>query len=628
MADGDSRSEEEARELPSPLETKAEGLPPRPGVYLFKDKRGKVIYVGKAKSLRERVRSYVRGGDGRYQIGFLMSRAADIETLVTANETEALILENNLIKQYKPRYNIRLQDDKSYVSVKVTAKDEWPRIIVTRKISKDGNTYLGPFASAAGVRETVDVIRKIFPLRSCSDAVFRNRSRPCLEYQIKRCMAPCVLDIDRGEYEQHLRGAVQLLEGKTEALSKELTRRMTKASEEQRFEDAARMRDRVAVVEKVAEQQKVVDHGGGDRDVFGLYREGGFIEAQVLVVRGGKLVGNHGYNFEDHELPDEEVLSSLLSRFYQAERFVPEEVLLPLSVEGAEVLADYLSQTRSRRVKVLVPQRGERRSLVEMALENAAHAFAERNDESSRRQKMLEELQRKLGLTSMPKRIECFDISHSQGDAVVASLVAFDEGVPDKAGYRRFKLKGVQRNDDFAAMREVLSRRLTRGLKEGGLPDLIVVDGGKGQLAMAVAAIEELGIEGVALASLAKDKVARDPASAEITHSEERVFRPGRSNPIVLRRNSNALFLLQQLRDEAHRFAITFHRSVRSKERLVSQLDGIAGIGPSKRKALLTRFGSVSGVAAANLQELAGVPGITAANAEAILEHLGRDADR
>jgi excinuclease ABC subunit C len=619
--------EEECAAEPSALVAKVESLPTRPGVYLFKDTKGKVIYVGKAKSLRDRLRSYVKDGDGRYQIRFLMDRAADVDTLVTASETEALILENNLIKQYKPRYNIRLKDDKSYVSVKVTSKDEWPRIVVTRKIARDGNTYLGPFASAAGVRETVETIRKVFPLRTCSDTVFRNRSRPCLEYQIKRCLAPCVYEVDREAYAQHLRGAVQLLEGKTETLVGELTNRMQTFADEERFEDAARIRDRIAVVSKVAEKQKVVEHGGGDRDVFGFYREGGYIEAQVLIVRGGKLVSHHAYEFDDHHLPDEEVLSSLLGRFYESERFVPDEVLLPFDVEGREPLADYLTDKRGRKTAVLVPVRGEKRRLVEMAIENAAHAFHERVDESARREKMLNELQRKLGLPSTPKRIECFDISHVQGEAVVASMVAFDEGVPDKSAYRRYKLRDVQRNDDFAAMKEVLSRRLARGKNDGDLPDLIVVDGGKGQLAMAGEAMRELEIEGVELASLAKDRVTSDVTGDEIKHSEERVFRPGRSNPITLRRNSNALFLLQQVRDEAHRFAITFHRELRSKKRLRSQLDDIEGVGPTRRKALLSHFGSIKRVREAGVDDIAAVGGIGRELAQVIKRALDDSSD-
>lgn len=614
-----------APEQPDPsdaLRAKADGLPPRPGVYLFKDGRGKVIYVGKAKSLRDRVRAYINESDTRYQVRFLMDRAADFETLVTVSETEALILENNLIKQYKPRYNIKLKDDKSYLSVKVTTKDAWPRILVTRRIVKDGNTYLGPYASAAGLRDSLDTIRKVFPLRTCSDPVFRNRSRPCLEYQIKRCLAPCVYDVDDEEYRRQLGGAMQLLEGKTDALIAELESSMSAASDEECFEEAARLRDRIQAVSRVAEKQKVVSHGGGDRDVFGFYREGGFIEAQVLLVRAGKLVSHHAYQLEDYHLPDDEVLSSLTGRFYERERQIPDEVLLPSQFEGMAALAEYLSDLRGRAVAVAVPQRGEKRRLVEMAIENATHGFRERHDEAARREKMLAELQRKLGLASMPKRIECCDISHVQGENVVASMVAFDEGLPHKDGYRRYKLREVQRNDDFAAMKEVLTRRLARGKEEGGLPDLIVVDGGRGQLAMAVEAMREIGVEGVELCSLAKDRVASDATGAELEHSEERVFRPGRSNAIVLRRNSNALFLLQHLRDEAHRFAITFHRKLRSKQRLRSGLDDIPGVGPAKRKALLAHFGSIKRVREASIDDLAALPGINRDLADRILAAL------
>jgi excinuclease ABC subunit C len=620
-------SASEREKLEERMAEKAASAPTGPGVYIFKDRRGKALYVGKAKNLRDRVRSYIRGGDGRYQVTFLMDRAADFETLVTVSETEALILENNLIKQYKPRYNIKLQDDKSYVSVKVTVKDEWPRILVTRKIERDGGLYLGPYASASGIRETLEVARKVFPLRTCSDAVFRNRSRPCLEYQIKRCLAPCVLPVDRGEYERQLKSAIQLLEGKTDALATELRDSMVKAAEEERYEDAARIRDRLDAIAKVAEKQKALVHGGGDRDVFGFYREGGFLEAQVLFVRSGKLVGNNSYRLEDFEFPDEEVISALTGRFYEGDRYIPEEVLLPLDFEGAGALAEYLTGLRHAKVSVFAPQRGDKRRLVEMALENARQAFADRNDETLRRERMIEELRSKLHLASSPKRIECVDISHSQGEAVVASLVVFDEGRPDKSSYRRYKLRGVQRNDDFAAMKEVLSRRLTRGKEEGGLPDLLLVDGGKGQLAMAVEAVKELGIEGVELASLAKDKVVEGEFSGEhVEHSEERVFRPGRSNPIVLRRNSNALFLLQQVRDEAHRFAITFHRELRARKRLRSVLDDIPGIGPGKRRALLTAFGSVKRLRAASVEEIAGVTGVGPVLAEKVVSGLAASA--
>ncbi|MFP6626856.1 MAG: excinuclease ABC subunit UvrC [Deltaproteobacteria bacterium] len=604
------------------LVARIEGLPARPGVYLFKNARGGVIYVGKAKSLRSRLRGYLREGDGRYQVRFLMDKARDVETLVTATETEALILENNLIKQYKPRYNIQLKDDKSYLSVKITSKDDWPRVMVTRNIKRDGNTYLGPYVSASSLRVTIDTIRKVFPLRTCSDAVFRNRSRPCLEYQIKRCMAPCVFDIDRKQYALHLKGAIRLLEGKAEGLIEDLSGQMHAASQADRFEEAAKLRDRIEAVRKVSEGQKVLLHGGGDRDVFGLYREGGFIEVQVLLVRAGRLVGNRGFNFKDNELPDDEVLSSLLGRFYSGRPAVPDEVLLPFVVEGMGALGQYLSDYRDRKVSVVAPLRGEKRRLVEMAMENAEHGFAERNDEAVRREATLAELKIKLSLASVPKRIECFDISHIQGEAVVASMVTFDEGQADKAGYRRYRLRGVQRNDDFAAMKEVLSRRLQRGLKEGGLPDLLVVDGGRGQLAQAVEAIKELEVKGVELCALAKEKVEAAPRQEEIKRVEDRVFRPGRSNPVKLSRNSSALFLLQQIRDEAHRFAISYHRSLRSRTRLRSALDAVEGVGAARAKALLSRFGSTKRVAKASIEELTSVRGITEPLARRILKTL------
>ncbi len=609
------------------LEARLPSVPRRPGVYLFRDRRSKVLYVGKAKDLRARLRSYAGAGDGRYQVRFLMERAADVETLVTNNETEALILENNLIKQYRPRYNIRLKDDKTYLSVKVTTRDQWPRILATRHIVRDGNTYLGPFASASGLRETLETIRKVFPLRTCSDAVFRNRSRPCLEYQIHRCLAPCVFDIDPDEYRRQLDGALKLLEGKTGELIESLTQAMLQASEEERFEDAARVRDRINAVSGIAEKQTVVSHGGGDRDVFGLGREGGIVEAQVLTVRGGKLVGHHGYHFEDYELPDEELLSSLVARFYEGERFVPDEVLLPRPIEGAEALAEYLSGKRRRRVLVTVPKRGERKRLVEMAVENARQGLRERLDDSRQRERTLAEIGRRLGLASVPKRIECFDVSHVQGEAVVASMVAFDEGLPDRSGYRRYKLREVQRNDDFAAMKEVIQRRLVRGRGEGGLPDLLLVVGGRGQLAMAVEAARELGVEGVEFAAIAKERVLGGPKDTEVERVVDRIFRPGRINPIAFKPHSNALHLLSRIRDEAHRFAITFHRELRSRRRLRSALDDVAGVGPAKRKLLLRRFGSVTGVRRASVDELADVPGISRSLAQRILRDLGAGED-
>jgi excinuclease ABC subunit C len=608
--------------LPLPLAEKLEAVQARPGVYLLKDKHAKVIYVGKAKNLRARVRTYFRGGDERSQVRFLMQRVADLETLVTSNDKEALILENNLIKQYKPRYNIRLKDDKSYVSVKVTVQDAWPRVLVTRKIVKDGGRYFGPYASAYSVRETLDTIRKAIPLRTCSDGVFRNRSRPCLEYQIKRCLGPCCLPVDAEVYQQHLREAMLLLEGKSQQLLRQLEGEMQRAAGELRFEDAARLRDKIRAIERTQERQQVVSHWGDDQDVFGIYREGGFIEAQVLFVRQGKLTGNQAYSFADFEFADEEVLEALLTQFYQGERYIPDEILVPVDLEDRDVRAEYLGERKGKQIDVLRPQRGDKVRLLEMAAENARQSFRERQDAGHNRERMSEELQRHLHLRNAPKRIECFDISNIQGRLAVGSMVTFDEGEPDKNRYRRFRIKTVPGADDFRMMYEVLTRRFARAKQEGSYPDLLVVDGGKGQLNVALEVLRELEISEVDAVGLAKMRVDRDAQSPELTRSEERVFLPGRKNPVILKRNSNALFLLQRVRDEAHRFAITYHRQLRSKERLRSVLDGIPGVGAGRRKRLLRHFGSVRRIREASVEALAQVPGISLALADRIKSTL------
>jgi excinuclease ABC subunit C len=601
-----------------PLDAKLEALPAGPGVYLLKDRDGKVIYVGKAANLRSRVRSYFRGGDERAQVRFLLQRVSDLETLVTANDKEALILENNLIKQYKPRYNIRLKDDKSYVSVKVTVADEWPRVLLTRKLVKDGSRYFGPFTSALSVRETLDTIRKVIPLRTCSDGVFRNRARPCLEYQIKRCLAPCCLPVDREQYRAHLREAMLLLEGKKVDLVRHLGEEMNRAAEDLRFEDAARLRDRLRAIEQTQEQQHAASHGGIDQDVFGLYREGGFIEAQVLFVREGKITGSRAYHLEDFEFPDDEVIGAVLTQFYQGERYVPDEVIVPCEIEDAAERADYLRERKGRRVEIVRPQRGDRVRLLELAQANAAHGFCERRDSERQYDRMTEELQRRLHLRNVPKRIECFDISNLHGNMAVGSMVSFDEGMPDRARYRRFRVKTVAGADDFRMMYEVLRRRYERARREGDCPDLLVVDGGKGQLNVALEVLRELEIDAVDAVGLAKMRVQSAPRSAAIERSAERVFLPGRKNPVILRRNSNALFLLQRVRDEAHRFALTYHRVLRGKAQLCSVLDGIPGVGAERRRSLLRHFGSLKRVRAASVEELNAVPGISAALAAGI----------
>jgi excinuclease ABC subunit C len=610
-----------------PLTRQLETIPVSAGVYLLKDRAGKVLYVGKAKSLRPRVRAYFRGsegeqGDGRFQVRFLMRRVRSFETIVTASEKEALILENNLIKQYKPRYNIRLKDDKSYLSAKIT-NHPWPRITVTRRIVKDGGKYFGPFGSADGLRETIDVIRKVFPLRTCSDGVFRNRSRPCLEYQIRRCMGPCCLTVDRGEYGKHLHAAQMLLEGKNLELLRELREQMKAHASRLEFESAAKIRDRVRAIEKTVERQTVLHHWGIDQDVFGLYREGGFIEAIVLIVRGGKLTSTQGWSFQDLEFPDEEVLGDLLTQYYQGARTIPDEVILPVALEDAEVRAELWSERRGKKTEVFVPQRGEKLRLLEMAMENAHQSFEARRDNEQTREKMLEELRTKLHLRNSPKRIECYDISNLQGSMVVGSQVTFDEGEPDKNRYRRYRIRGFEGQDDFASLAEVLGRRAERAKRENEFPDLWVIDGGKGQLNVALQVLREHQLaDQIDCVSLAKQHVLNDRRAKEVAKSEERVFLPNRKDPIVLAKNSTALFLLVRVRDEAHRFAITYNRELRRRARMRSVLDDIEGIGPVRRRALLRHFGSLRRIRQASPEEIAAVKGLNRELADEIRRHL------
>ena len=604
---------------------KLANLPSRPGVYLMRDKAGKVIYVGKAKDLHSRIRAYFNSADERSQVQFLVKRIEDIETLVTTSDKEALILENNLIKQYKPRYNIRLKDDKSYLSIKVTTAHPWPRIFATRKIVKDGSRYFGPFSSAVAARETIDIIEKHFLLRNCTDHNFRNRSRPCLQYQIKRCMAPCVLPVPEDVYREQVREAMLFIDGKRQELVAELRQRMQEKSEALEYEAAARIRDQIQAVEKTLEKQRMVAHWGADQDIFGLYREGGFIEVQVLLVRQGKLTDNISYSLEDLEFPDEEIVASVLTQFYQGPRFVPDEILVPVELEDRVARAEYLSERKDKKIEIICPQRGDKRHLLQMAEENAKQSFGERHDQEKAREKMLRELQQNLHLKRYPQRIECFDISTIHGAHAVGSMVTFINGEPDKRFYRHFRIRTIDASsggDDFGMMLEMLKRRFARGKEDADLPDLIVVDGGKGQLAMALTAMAELGIEDVDAVGLAKMRVQAAARSAEIERSEERVFLPGQSNPVILRHNSNALFLLQRVRDEAHRFAITYHRKLRSRQTLYSALDRIPGVGGARKRALLRAFGSVKRIGAATLEELLQIPLMNERIAQDILQAL------
>jgi excinuclease ABC subunit C len=499
-------------------------------------------------------------------------------------------------------------------------------VLVTRKLVRDGSRYLGPFHSAVSVRETLDTVRKVFPLRTCSDAVFRNRARPCIEYDIKRCLAPCVLPVDRAVYGEHLRQAMLLIEGRSREVVHTLTREMEAAAAAERYEDAARLRDQLKAITKTQEQQQAVAHWGGDQDVFGLYREGGAVEVQVLLVRDGKLVGHHAYSFDGWEFDDGEVLEAVLTQFYHGGAHpVPDEILLPVTISDAAARVEYLSESAGHRVGIITPQRGDKRRLVAMAQANAAQSFRARRDLEAQARAQVDELRRRLRLPKAPSHIECVDIATFQGGETVGALVAFRDGRPWKDGYRRFRMRTVTGTDDFASVAEVLRRRFRPDGRHGEPPDLLVIDGGPGQLAAARAVLAERGQGDLPVIGLAKERVERDATAADVRRRPERIFLPGRKNPLVLRANSSALFLLQRVRDEAHRFANEYHRRLRARRGLASPLDDVLGVGSAKRRRLLRAFGSTDGVRHATIEQLEAIPGVTRALAERIKERLERN---
>ena len=601
-----------------PLEAKVAELPIGPGVYLLKDTEGRVIYVGKAKSLRPRVRSYLSDrGDERAQIRFLRGRLADVEVVVTDTEKEALILENNLIKQHQPRYNVRLRDDKTYFHLKLTTSEAFPRLLLARRPIKGKDLLFGPYPSSTAVKETIKLLQEIFPLRRCSSPVFQHRTRPCLNCQIKKCLGPCCQLISAEDYAKLVDQVAMFLKGRRTDLIDRLKQEMKKASEAMAFERAALLRDRIRAIEATLEKQRVDIPDPVDRDVFGLVREGDRVEILRLGFRYGTLLLSKGFSLTRLSLTDAEVLGSFLKQFYTPEEFVPEEVLIPFPVEDQELLAEVLSERRGKKVAVLVPERGEKRRLVELAEENARQALKSAAVRAEQAERALEELEQKLRLPKRPGWIECYDISHLMGKEAVGSLVKFVEGEPDKSGYRRFRIKGVEQSDDYRMMREVLSRRFRRALAEDQeLPDLVLVDGGKGQLNVARAVLKELGIRDLPVAALPKVNLGSGP---ELNIKKgERVYLPGVKDPVWLLAHSAGLHLIQRIRDEAHRFAISYHRRLRGKRAVRSELENIPGIGPKKRNLLLKHLGGIEKVRQATLEELAVVPGISRQDAERI----------
>ncbi len=598
-------------------------FPTTPGVYLMKGESGTVLYVGKAVNLRNRLRNYFSAaGDPRPQIRVLMGRVAIIDTLVTDTEKEALILENTLIKQYRPRYNINLRDDKTYVSIRLDPREEFPALSVVRRVKSDGALHFGPFASSAAVRQTLKEIYRIFPLRHYPLETCRRRGRPCLFYQIGQCSAPCHGRISAADYRQLVKGVTALLSGRETEVIGSLRREMEAAAAGMRYEQAARLRDQIRAIEQTVETQKVVAPGGGDQDVVGLHREGGEVELALLFIRAGKLIGRRNFALE-WRLDEDELLSSFLREYYAREVVIPDRVLVPFALEDAATLADWLSELKGRRVALASPQRGQKVELVELATANARESFRERGSRREARQGVLEELRQKLHLAKPPQRIECFDISNVQGTSSVGSMVVLSDGEPDKAAYRRFRIRTVSGADDFASLYEVLQRRLRRGLEEGLLPDLILIDGGKGQLGVLTRVLEELGLAGqVDAVGIAKSRVLANVKGKAVERSEERFFLPGRKNPVLLRQGSPALFLLERLRDEAHRFAIGYHRKLRGQAALASTLEELPGVGPARRKALLRHFGSLKQIRSASLAQLQAMPGLPAALALAIYQNF------
>jgi excinuclease ABC subunit C len=607
-----------------------ETLPAKPGCYLMKDKTGKIIYVGKAINLRNRVRSYFNQSNNQYpKTQQLVSRIRDIEWIVVGSELEALILEMNLIKKHRPRYNVLLKDDKRYPYIKVHWQIPFPKVTVTRQLLNDGARYFGPYTSVWAVHQTLDVLRKIFPYRTCDRDITGQDQRPCLYYDIKLCSGPCIGAVSQESYRETMDALCRFLKGKTEDIVDNLRRDMMQAAEELAFERAALIRDQIEAIDKVIERQKVVSTDQVDSDVIAMARENGDACVQIFFIRNGKLIGREYFVLEGSEDEDDsEIISQFVKQFYTQVPNVPDQLLLPNEIEEARIIKQWLNtEHRGRKVEIKVPKRGKSRQLVEMASENAVETLkslrtqweADKNKQSV----ALAEIQQALTLPAPPNRMECYDISHTQGVATVASMVVFEQGVPNKALYRRFNIRSVTGPDDFLSMEEALRRRFKRWqaaqdidpmVKKPDpsfsvLPNLLVIDGGKGQLSRAVQILEEFDLtDRVPVVSLAK--------------REEELFIPGRKLSILLPRNSQGLYLLQRIRDESHRFAITAHRNKRRRLGVASRLDAIPGIGLARRKELLKQFGSLERIKNASIEQLTAIRGITPEIAQALKSEL------
>lgn len=600
------------------LRRQARNVCDEPGVYLMRDHEGVVIYVGKAKNLRARLKTYFTGGDDRYQIEFLLRRIVSYETIVTQTEEQAFLLERDLIGKYKPRYNILLKDDKAYYSIRIDEKAQWPRLELVRRTQNDGATYFGPYAFGGELRNLLEVIRKVVPLRTCSDSVLYNRQRPCLEYQIKRCCAPCCISVEPAEYRDYLKQAIGILEGKTSGTIKQLTAKMDAAAEGLRFEEAAAWRDRIDALQNFQSTHSLVTFRGENRDVFNFVREGGSAAVCVLLVRNGRILESKPFVLSDIHVSDEELLEGVLQQFYEGGREIPNEVIVPRALENSSLLEAGLSARAGGAVSVVHAQRGSKARLLSMAELNARHAFLGTRTQESEWDLVGEALAQTLGLRQIPRRVECVDISNFQGSDTVGAIVTFFDGIADKSSYRKYNVKQLGVPNDFAAMHEVVFRRLQRGAAENTLPDLLIIDGGPGQLSMALQARDELGV-GVEIVALAKMRTESEVLAQEIARKPERLYIPGEELPLLLDEGAPMTRFLARIRDEVHRFVITFHRSKRSKRVFASKLDSISGVSAEMRQRLLKHFKSIEGIAAASPADIAKVGRMPRALAERIV---------
>lgn len=584
-----------------------------PGVYQMLGKK-EVLYVGKALNLRKRVASYRSHlGDPHSRTGIMLGHARRIETILTTTEKEALILEASLIKKHRPRYNVILRDDKNYPLIKVTVQDKWPRITVTRKRVRDGSRYFGPYSSVSAMRETIRLLQTLFPLRRCPQV--RPRNRPCLNFQLGHCLGPCAMPVNAQTYEAMVKGVLMVLEGRNQELAEALQQKMKAAARDLCFEEAALLRDQLRGLQHTLERQVVAAEHARDQDVFGLARHDASVGIAILFVRAGMITGAQTFFLADPLGSDQAILAETIIQYYSTERQPPAELLLPLQPEDAVLLQERLTELREAPVRLQVPQRGPRLQLMAMACQNATQIFAEQDRKQQAWETLAASLRKSLHLGRDPNHIECIDISNISGKQAVGALVSFREGGKYPRGYRHYRITGKAEPDDYAMMREVLHRRLAKGISEENLPDLLLLDGGKGQLNLAGAALDHFALGGrIELVAIAKEK----------EEEGEKLFRPGRKNPILLPRHSPALLYLMRIRDEAHRFGITQHRRLRTRKTLASELDALQGIGTSRKQFLLKTFGSIKRIRDASLEELRRVPGIGPALAASIHRQLHR----